>query len=690
MNKILLSATILAAAATAADLPVREVTLYKNGIGYFVRGGELKAGEPARLEFKAEEMNDVLKSLLIFEEGGGKLSGLRYDSSEPLASKLTDFPFRIEAAKPLSVLLDQLKGARVELKTGPESLSGVIVAAREVAATQAQPAREELTLLLDSGELRTVDLHGVTSTRFADPVLQAQLVKYLATVAEGRSKEKRSVYIDSAADRARSLSASYVVPAPVWKSSYRLAFGSAGDPTLEGWAIVDNTTGEDWTKVRLALVSGRPISFISNLYEPRTVQRQTAELAEEAGETPEVYADAMGAGSGGGIGTSAAPPPPPPHGNWVLNGGEAYDRGGAVATQSLASNGRGVIQVAALVPGAAKGRNLVSRNAAIVSTEAAERGELFEYRFDEPVTVRNGESAMVPFLKQKIAARKLLIFSATATDFPRNAAEITNSTGETLDGGPITVFDGDTYAGEALMETVKGGDKRLISYAVDLGTHVTTALDSSDEVVREIHVRGGTLTASTATRKTKTYTVRNVDAKPKTLIVEHAIGSDSHLISPKAAETTASAYRFEVKLAPQATEKLVVEEEEKDEEETELSNASPDELLVYVKNKDLDANARKQLDRVAAQQREIADNNAAISRADAQIAELISDQNRIRQNITTLNAVSGQQEQVQNYSRRLAQQEADLARLRDQQAERKQKKVALQSALDDLIEGMTF
>jgi hypothetical protein len=669
MSRILLCATILAAGALAAELPVREVILYKNGIGYFVRSGEVKAGEPARLEFKAGEMNDVLKSLVIFEEGGGKISGLRYDSSEPLAAKLAEFPFQLGDHQPLSALLDQVKGARVELKTGPETLAGSVVGAREIKAAETQRQREEVTLLLDSGELRTVDLGGVTAMRFSDPVLQGQLVTYLARVAAGRSKEKRGVTVDSTGERTRRLTASYVVPAPVWKSSYRLAFTDAAEPMLEGWAIVDNTTGEDWTKVRLALVSGRPVSFITNLYEPRMVARQTVALPEEAAEAPELYGGAVSAPSapqefsrldhGYKAEFAKAPPPPPPPAAPAAR--RTYVEAAVVASSTVSPEAAGV-----------------------------ERGELFEYRFDAPVTVRNGESAMLPFLQQKIAARKLLVFSTAASGFPRNAVELSNNTGKTLDGGPITVFDGNTYGGEALMETVKAGDKRLVSYAVDLGTRVTTKLDSADELVREIHVRRGVLTVRTASRETKTYTIRNVDAKLKTLIIEHSIRPEYRLIVGKPAETTASAYRFEVKLAPQGTAKLPVTEEQLQSETTELTSATPDFLLVYVQNKDLDRAGRSELERIAAQKLLISQNDAAIQRGDQEINDLVRDQDRVRQNITSLNRVSGQQEAVQNYSRQLVAQDGKLASLRETQAGLKDKKTALQAALNQMIEAMEF
>ena len=129
----------------------------------------------------------------------------------------------------------------------------------------------------------------------------------------------------------------------------------------------------------------------------------------------------------------------------------------------------------------------------IATAAGREIADLFEYDIDHPVTVRRDESAMLPFLQQKITARKLLIYSDPNTVNPQNAAEITNITGMTLDGGPITIFDGGAYAGEALVETVKAGDRRLISYAVDLGTRVTTQLESKSRNVREIHMQRGLL-----------------------------------------------------------------------------------------------------------------------------------------------------------------------------------------------------
>jgi hypothetical protein len=322
--------------------------------------------------------------------------------------------------------------------------------------------------------------------------------------------------------------------------------------------------------------------------------------------------------------------------------------------------------------------------------QARELGELFEYRFATPVMVRKDESAMLPFVQEKLSARKLLIYSEMGSVNARNAAEITNSTGKTLDGGPITVYDSNAYAGEALMETLKAGDKRLISYAVDLGTRVTTQLGSSRDMIREIHVRRGLLTTRSALQETKTYTIRNVDAKAKILVIEHPVRPEYKLVNQKPAETTASAYRFEVRVAPAGTEKFPVIEERVYESTIGLTNLTPDVLVSYVQNKALSEAARRQLERIVELKKQGADADRAIRQTEEQINELGRDQERIRQNLRSLNEVSGQQTQVQNYARQLAAQETQLATWRDRLAELRKKRAALESELNAAIEKMEF
>jgi hypothetical protein len=664
MREMAVSLLLCAAPLFCGELPVTQVTLYKHGVGYFERSGRLAAGESARLDFTAAEMNDVLKSLIIEERGGGKITGLRYDSMDLLTHTLSAFPFQIGKSEPLSGMLDRLKGERLELKFGNDTVAGVVVNGRTISG----PAEhEQLTLLLDSGDLRNVDLGAASSIRFSDARLQLQFREYLTAVAAARSQEKRSVYIDSTDAKEREVKASYMVPAAVWKSSYRLIFGGAGQPVLEGWAIVDNTTSEDWTKVQLSLVSGRPISFVSQLYAPKYVDRPGAELADDRAARPVVHSGTLDAKDAAVLALraqSGAPQQFPRQAKSVAGFAEA----------NLAS---------APVPAA-------SPSSIVADAMAQELGELFEYRIAQPVTIRKNESAMLPFLQQAIEARKLLIYSDHSSTHPTDAAELVNATGKTLDGGPITIYDGGAYGGEALMETLKSGDRRLLSYAVDLGTRITEAFGSKQAVVREVHLNRGILTTRAAVEETRTYTVHNVDAKTKSLIIEHPVRPGYELLNQKATRKTADAYRFEIQLAPGATQEFPVQEERVYSESTSVSNLTPDVLLSYVSNRILSEADRRQLKQISDQKKLVAENAQAIQDTARQIQEATSDESRIRQNIGSLNSVSGQQQLVQTYARQLDASEQQLAGLRDRQAELQRRKAALESGLNRMIESLSF
>jgi hypothetical protein len=669
--RITLSLILSAAAALAADLPVKQVVLYKHGVGFFERSGKLAAGESARLDFNAAEMNDVLKSLTL-GTSGGKINGLRYDAMDPLGRKLAEFPFQIGGGG-MPGMLDQLKGSRVELKLGPETVTGVIVSARTFAGTDKQPEHDQLNLMLDSGEFRTVDLGAATGLRFPDAKLQQQFKDYLAALAASRSKDKRSVYIDSSDAKERDVTASYMIPAPVWKSSYRLIFGEKA-PTLEGWAIVDNTTGEDWTKVQLSLVSGRPISFISQLYAPKYINRPSAELADDTAAQAVVHSGGFEeAAKKGDVGSNR------------LRAERSFAKDIAPAPMAAP-----VPQFKSINGAAAMDAVSVTPSSIAATSEGRELGDLFEYRISQPVTIRKNESAMLPFLQQTIEGRKLLIYSDHSSQHPTNAAELSNSTGKTLDGGPITVYDAGAYAGEALMETLKASDKRLISYAVDLGTRITEAFGSKAAIVREIHANRGILTTKYAAEETRTYTVRNVDQKAKPLIIEHPLRPDYTLLSQKPKEKTAANYRFELALAPGATQEFAVNEERVYDQSVEVNNYSPDVLVSYLRNRALSEAGHRQLQRIVDQKRLIAENDRALQDANTQMTGLNADEDRVRRNISSLNNVAGQQQQVQTYARQLDTQEQQLAALRDKLAELQKKRTTLQSELDKLVEALTF
>ena len=684
----------------AADLTVSKVVLYKHGIGFFERSGSVPAGDTAQLQFKATEMDDVLKSLTVEKRGGGGVSAIRYDSSDPLSKRLEVFPFRIGNKITLADILDQFKGAEVELRLSSGALRGAIVSSRLSPATDRQPERIELMLFMDNGELQTVDPTGAAGLRFVDSKLQAQFRDYLEVIARSRSLDKRSVTIESsgeASGEASQVAVSYVVPTPIWKSSYRLVF-SGDEALLEGWAIVDNTTGEDWTGVRMSLVSGLPVSFISKLYEPRYLSRPVVQLAQDRAWRPTVHGGVI---EGEEAQLAQVAGQRRRDNAFFANKPMAMSMGGAPKKELAETARLGLLgdrsyrqSVAAAAPGLMAGGGFErDQMASTVAAAAvgAELGELFEYKIEEPVTIRKGESAMLPFLRERIKARRLLIYDhANGSQHPLNAAELNNTSGNTMDGGAITVYDAGAYAGEALMETIKSGDKRLISYAVDLGTRITTAFDSSNKLQGEFHYRRGIMTLRRALRETKTFTIRNVDSDAKTVIIEHAARPNYELVDMKAAEKTANAYRFEVNVEGGETTKFPIVEERVYSEQIGITNLTPDQLFSYVVNKQLDEAGREKLREIADLKRQVADNDNQVKRLDQQLNEMVQDQSRLRSNISTLRSVTGQQQRVMEYADNLAAQEGQLVSMRDRRTELQRQTDDQRRKLATLIESLEF
>jgi hypothetical protein len=281
-----------------AELPVKRIVLYKHGVGFFEREGIVPAGEEARLNFQTADMNDVLKSLTVTDASGNRISAIRYDSNETLDQRLAHYPFRPGNERPFHSFLDGLKGARIELKIGERLTRGAILGARGLAPPsdpEKRPAIEQVSLLLDSGELATYDLAAITSIRLLDPHLEEQLRQYLQTVGQSKAREQRRIFIDFAQAGAHNLRIAYISPTAIWKSSYRLTLEQPNS-ILEGWAIVDNTTDEDWNDVNLSVVSGRPISFVSLLDTPRFGQRAVAELPADRAAGPVVIRRQRGRG----------------------------------------------------------------------------------------------------------------------------------------------------------------------------------------------------------------------------------------------------------------------------------------------------------------------------------------------------------------------------------------------------------
>ncbi|MGC9999304.1 MAG: DUF4139 domain-containing protein [Bryobacteraceae bacterium] len=664
-------AFLIAAALTlsAAELPVSRVVLYKNGLALFERSGAVKPGEPVRLEFKKSEMDDVLKTLVLTSSAGA-VTHLRYELDEPLDRRLADIGLSIPNGVNLATLLDQMRGARIVLGTTGGPVEGVIVSGR--IAQQAQQAQKlELTFLTTAGELRIIDLDGVSSVKLADDRLQKRLTEALGAYQQAQSQERKSLWVETSGATG-TLLARYLVPAPMWKSAYRLAFTDKDDATIEGWAIVENKSDSDWNNVQLTVVSGQPISFISRLYEPKYVQRQDLEPAENVAQFRNLERNAAPQAS-----QKAAR--------------DAFRNN--ARQQNLVQMNAPMAAPASAVGGVMERVEVTSAEVASSvepETEAQEVGELFEYHFSRPASVKAGESLLLPFVQQKIAARQVYIWDRGEGVHPQRAAKLTNSTGKTLDGGPVTVYTPEGYTGESLMSTFKAGDKRFLSFAIDLGTRITTKYDTGAQVIRSVKAERGVITTKSVLEQRTTYTVVNVDSKEKALLISHPVAGDGELISPKPEEKSDQRYLFAVTAPAAGSTSLTVVEQQPLEESVSIMGLNADQIVAWIAARKLSSEARQKLETLAAKKRDLSDASALIQQIEARINALSADEGRLRQNIQSLNYVASQKEQVERWAADLAKKEVAIIDQQTRLDDARKKKAALESELAQLVEKLSF
>src|SRR6266478_6002301 len=297
-----------ASADSAANLPVRRVVLYKNGVGYFEHLGRVRGNQTVHVDFTSAQLNDVLKSLTALDLSGGRITGVDYNSEAPLARRLATLRLALGEKPTQAEFLGALRGARVEVRgTGGSSLAGKLLSVEGKTRTASSWTVEtdEISLITDTGEVRSIDLSPATSVRIAEHDLQTEVGKYLGLIASARDQDVRRMTLSTTGSGERNLYVSYISEVPIWKTTYRIVLPSKPGkrPLLQGWAIVDNTVGEDWNDVELSLVAGAPHSFIQQLSEPFYGRRPTVSLPESVQLSPQTHASTLLGGNGSLNGT---------------------------------------------------------------------------------------------------------------------------------------------------------------------------------------------------------------------------------------------------------------------------------------------------------------------------------------------------------------------------------------------------
>ncbi len=328
------------------------------------------------------------------------------------------------------------------------------------------------------------------------------------------------------------------------------------------------------------------------------------------------------------------------------------------------------------------------------TASAQDLGEQFEYRLPHAVTIGRNQSGLLPILHTEVEGEKVSVYTANSRSDgtrPRLAVWLENSSGITLDSGSFTVIDSDAFAGEGLTETVQAGEKRLLSYALDLGVEVSTRVQSQPQRVDRVEINRGVLRMHSKLVQRRTYTVRNNDDRARTLIIEHPVQTGWKMVdtSPPA-ETTSSYHRFRVPAKPKSTVDLTVSEQRPQQTTYSIRNVSLDQISLWLRQRSIDPQIEEALAGIVEKQKEINTLSKQVSMLQTEQTEIFQDQERLRGNLQRLRQTPEEASLRQRYIRQLEAQEDRLELLRKEREGLEATKTKTQGELDQRLQGLTM
>ena len=651
--------------AQAQGLALKRVMLSSGGLGYFEYEASVDGDATLKLTVPLDQVDDVLKSLVVYDDKGG-VGGLSLPGREPLKQAFRDMPFDQAALQSPAALLNALKGAQVSI-AGSRAVSGRIVSVQPETMTSADgkttTTRTRVTLLTDQG-LQQFVLEEAENLQFADPALRDKLAKALLAIQANHAADARTLDLSTRGQGKRTVRVAYIVSVPVWKASYRLTLpADAGAPKapLQGWATIENLSGQDWKNVELTLVSGRPVAFHQALYEAYYVTRPEVPIevagklmpgvdrgsVQVAGKASTITAPGSGPAPASidlfrqrnGL---AAPPPPPP------------------------------VAQAAEQP------------------EAAEAATQVTFKLPRPVNVENGRTLSIPILDRQVPGQRLALYQAdTAARNPLAAVRLTND-GETgLPPGILTIYERDksgnvTYVGDARLSGFPVGETRLLAYALD--EKITVERDPSQtERNANGSIANGVLKFARVIRSTTAYHVRGPAKEPRQLVIVERRLPGWALVKPdvKNAEVSEGNYRLPFQLAGgEQTQTFEVAQEQTEQQDLRLIEGPFDQIKVYAQAKEFDAKTRSALGMIVQLQGAVSDAQRKLIDIGNHRKAIVDEQARVRDNLARVPPNSDLQ---RRYLAMLEKQENDLDTLAKQKAEAEKAVEAARTALRNYV-----
>ncbi|MFM9863497.1 MAG: hypothetical protein ACKVRO_07810 [Micropepsaceae bacterium] len=603
---------------------LKRVMLSTGGVGYFEYETAVTGTQELQLPVRMDQVDDVLKSIVVFDDKGNT-GFVQLPARAPLSDIFRGLPFGPAALESNAALLLALKGSEVTVR-GPTSMTGRLASVTKESVKL--PDNEGTTTqhrvgVMTSGGLKQFVLEEASSVTFNDPVLARQIEQALAAVAEHREGQGRTLKIRATGTGARTVTIAYVVEAPLWKSSYRATTLGTGKAKMQGWAVLENVTGNDWVDVDLTVVTGNPVTFRQALYATYYVTRPEVPVEILGRILPKPDDGGVAAGEREERAAMAPPPPPPPPAPVMA------------PSMSRAKGGRG--------DDAFADSDAPAKPIAAESKEAATQ---VTFRMPFTVTVMNGQSLAVPIIDEEVPGELVSFYQPeTHPRHPLAALKLTNTTKNGLPPGVLTLYekgkDATDYIGDAQLGALPVTESRMLGFALDQKVLIDKE-DKAEKRISKATLANGIFKASIVDDRTTIYTIKGAAKEDRKIVVEHPRAAGWTLVTPdpKTAEMTDTAFRVPFDVKAGTTVKHTVTTQWPRDEEQQLVDIDIDTVLAYAGNENLTPAQRAAFTRMGEMKRNIQSFDAQMENETAARDRVFEDQERIRENIKAVPAGS--------------------------------------------------
>jgi hypothetical protein len=585
------------------SLPIKRITLYKHGLGFFERRGS-HSGEQLRLEFPRKAMDDVLKSLTVLDSIG-TVRGVEFATPADRNPNAARHVTELSNERGLTDAISALRGQQVRLVTATGTLEGTLLGVELEEEHHLERARISLE---HEGRISIIKLETLEHLEVLDATAKGDLQFSLQSA---KRDEDRSSAIVRLSPGDHDLSVQYIAAAPAWRVSYRLISEStnAEDQNtraifLQGWGLFDNTLEEDLENVELSLMAGMPVSFRYALFEPRTPERPLVEDEERTVGAPIAFAA----------------------GAMYEESNMDYMMAASVAAPSPISRSRAAPKMSSQMMQSTQ-----------TASSGEERGALFAYRIDQPVSVARGQSGMVPIVGGKLSGKRELLYNPSK--HPRNpvaSLRFKNTTGLTLERGPVTVLEEREYAGEAMLEFSPTGSELIVAFAIELGVNISEQ-SQFETRLEKLGITGTYLQIQEYSVRTTIYELENQTEKTVTITLEHNRWQGSEVFeTPEIITETLEYARWQIPLETRARKQFEVRERTLQTRFEEVRNLDGAQLQTYLENKFLDKQTHAALEHILRQYLNINTVNQNLNKLEQERERIARRQQQIQANLVSL------------------------------------------------------